>query len=327
MAATCVNCGLPVVAGIAFCGNCGRPTADILSATAVPQARSGGSWPPGAAAPAPGAGPLGAGPLGADGLDAAGLDQATDVIYRGRRLAYDERAEQSFDPVDNRRLLAQFAIHGLLYLVVYLAGGLLAWLVLLLLAVAGMGFGTALSVWWVGGAIVGVIFLCLYWLIPVPAQLSEWRYFVDGKASAAPMTFDHIAWALQQRQAPLDLVQVRRLKVAGGEGRDYLEIRQGLFSGLICCFAYGRDLYVGWTFWLRLSPLRWLLMLIGRTWQTLMRRGTGLYVSLRYDYARAMREAMHSSAREGAAVAAGQARPEGQGAGRSMPVAVADIDQ
>jgi hypothetical protein len=217
-------------------------------------------------------------------------------------------------------------MHWLLYLVVYFVGGLLAGIVLLILAFIGLGTSAAVTLWLIGAVVIGLVFACLYWLIPVPAQLSEWKFLVDGKAQVAPVTFDHIAWALQQRQTPLDLVQVRRLKLAGGEGRDYLELRRGLFSGLICCFAYGEDLYVGWTFWLRISPLRWFLMLVARLWQTLMRRGTDLYVSLRYDYARAMREAMHSVAREGVDVAVGEARPQGQDIGQSLQVAVADFD-
>ena len=109
------------------------------------------------------------------------------------------------------------------------------------------------------------------------------------------------------------MIQVRRLKLPQGESRDYLELRRGLFMGFISCFGYGQDLYVGWTFYLRVSPLRWLLMALARVWQTLMRRGTDLYVTLRYDSARAMREAMHSVAREGIDVAADRVRPQGQG--------------
>ena len=150
--------------------------------------------------------------------------------------------------------------------------------------------------------------------------------FVDGKASAGPAALDDTAWALQHRQSPLEVVQVRRLRLAGGEGLDYLELGRGLFTGFISCFGYGQDLYVGWTFWLRISPLRFIFMIIARLWETLMQRGTELYVSLRYDYARAMREVMHSVAMEGVDVATGQARPQGEGsAGSTMRVVVSDI--
>jgi hypothetical protein len=171
------------------------------------------------------------------------------------------------------------------------------------------------------------VFGCLYWLLPVPALLSEWKFWVDDKGAAAPVTFEHIAWAVGRRETPLDLIQVRHLNLAGGQGRDYLELRRGLFTGFISCFAYGQDLYVGWTFFLRISPLRYLLMALARVWQTLKRQGTDLYVTLRYDYARAMREAMHSVAREGVDVAVGQLRPQGQGIiGEAVKVKVSKID-
>jgi hypothetical protein len=292
--------------GEVFCGNCGRPAGASVAAV-----HERAPWPAG-----------NGGPVLAD----AALGQATpNAHYLGSRLLYKEEPEKSFDPLDNTRLLRQFAIHGFLYWVVYFLGGVIAGGVLGVFGLVIRNFSIPLALWNVAAAIFGLGFLCLYWLIPVPVQLSEWKFFVDGKASVAPVTFDHIAWVLQQRQTPLDKVQVRRLKLAGGEARDYLEIRRGLFSGLICSFAYGRDLYVGWTFWLRISPARYVLMAIARLWQTLMRRGTDLYVSLRYDYARAMREAMHSAAREGVDVAIGQERPQGQGTGMSLQVAVADL--
>lgn len=308
----CGSCGQPVLADDTFCGSCGQPTAGVTVSAAPAQSSGDHAWP------ADGSGRV---------LADAALGQATpNAQYLGHRLVYKDVPEGSFDPLGNIKLLAQFALHLLLYYVVWSIGALLAAAVLGILVLIGFSASAAIILWVIGAAVVGLTFACLYWLVPVPAQLSEWKFFVDGKASVAPVTFDHIAWALQQRQTPLDAVQVRRLNLAGGEGRDYLEIRRGLFSGLICSFAYGRDLYIGWTFWLRISPLRYLLMLLARLWQTLMRRGTDLYVSLRYDYARAMREAMHSAAREGVDVAVGQERPQGQGTGRSLQVAVADID-
>jgi len=319
---------MPLAADDIFCGSCGQPTA--APATPTPGTASPVTPATGTAPPAPPTAPASfrwpdnrGRPVPAD---AAVGQQTPNAQYLGHRLVYDKVPEASFDPLGNVRLLGQFALHALLYFVVYSVGGLVAGFVLAILALIGMGASAAVSLWSIGAVVIGLLFLCLYWLIPVPAQLSEWKFFVDGKAHVAPVTFDHIAWALQQRQTPLDMVQVRRLKLAGGEDRDYLELRRGLFSGLICCFAYGQDLYVGWTFWLRISPLRCLLMFIARLWQTLMRRGTDLYVSLRYDYARAMREAIHSVAREGVDVAVGEARPQGQDIGQSLQVAVADLD-
>jgi hypothetical protein len=103
------------------------------------------------------------------------------------------------------------------------------------------------------------------------------------------------------------------MKLPGEGVRDYLELRRGLFAGYVACFPYGRDLYVGWTFWIRLSPFRWFCMIIARIWQSFTNKGSDLYTSLRYDSARAMRETMHSAAREGIDVAIGQTAAQGRG--------------
>jgi hypothetical protein len=322
----CGSCGLPLATGDVVCGSCGQPAAARIPADL-------GSLAP--AAPDPVAADP-AGPPRRSGwqsrlggsipADTAVGQRTPNAEYLGHRLVYDRVPEGTFDPLGNGRLLGQFGMRLLLYILVYWIGGLVAGIVLLVLGFA-VGFGVAVTLWWVGALIIGLLFFGLFLLMPVPAQLSEWKYFVDGKASAGPVAFDHIAWALRQRRSPLDVVQVRRLKLAGGESRDYLEIGRGLFSGFISCFAYGEDLYVGWTFWLRISPLRFAFMIIARLWQTLMQRGSELYVSLRYDYARAMREVMHSVAREGVDVAAGRARPQGDSTAESaMRVVVSDID-
>ena len=308
MEGICGSCGLPLATGDMFCGSCGQPAvtgaqADRASLTPRPVTADHAAADP----PSP--------------------PRTPNDEYLGHRLVYDRVPEGSFDPLGNGRLLRQFGMRLLLYLMIYWLGGLLAGIALLILGIAS-NFGVAVTLWWVGALIIGALFTGLFLLMPVPALLSEWKFFVDGQASAGAVAFDHIVWALQHRKSPLDVVQVRRLKLAGGEGRDYLEIGRGLFSGFVSCFAYGEDLYVGWTFWLRISPLHFMFMAIARIWQMLLQRGSELYVALRYDYARAMREVLHSVAREGVNVATGQARPQGQGTAKlAMRVVVSDIDE
>jgi hypothetical protein len=303
---TCVCCGLPLATGDMYCGSCGQPVADAGSAP------GSGSWSAYHSSPVP--------------ADVAELQRTPDAEYLSRRLAYDQEPEASFDPLGNFRLLAQFARHAAQYLMIYLLGAFAGAVLLLVLHVIGLGVATAATIGTIGAALAAILLGCLFWLLPVPALLSEWKFSVDDMAAAGPATFEHIAWAVGRHETPLDLIQVRRLRLAGGESRDYLEIRRDLFTGFISCFAYGQDLYLGWTFWLRISPLRYLMMRLARSWQTLWRRGTDLYVTLRFDYARAMREAMHSVAREAVDVAAGQERPQGQGTvGTSVPVTVSEI--
>ena len=301
-----------------FCGNCGQPAAPPQPRDAVLVSTVIGAAMP-EARPATESRPAG---HDESVLDPAALARA---VAAGARLSY-AKPEGSFDPIGNWKLLRQFAVQAIMYVAVYVALGVVFGLLFGILALIGLGL-KALVLWYVGAGLAGLLFVCLYWLIPVPAQLSEWKILVDGKGSVAPVIFDHIAWALQRRQTPVDEAKVRKLKLAGGEGRDYLEVRRALFSGLICCFAYGEDLYVGWTFWLRVSPLRCSLMFLARLWQILMRRGNDMYVTLRYDYAKAMQEAMHNSAREGVDVAIGEQSAQGQGTASSLQVAVTDAGE
>jgi hypothetical protein len=121
----------------------------------------------------------------------------------------------------------------------------------------------------------------------------------------------------------VDSVQLRRFKVTGQGTRDELEIRQGVFYALVSCLANGSDLYIGWTFWIYMSPVRFWWTGIRRFLWELRFRGHAIYVNLQFDRAKAFREALHSAVREGVDVAAGQATPQGQGTvGSLVPVVV-----
>jgi hypothetical protein len=62
-------------------------------------------------------------------------------------------------------------------------------------------------------------------------------------------------------------------------------------------------------------------MFIARIFQSLFGRGSDLYISLRYDSARALRETIHSATREGVDVAVGRLEALGQGiVGSAIPV-------
>ena len=310
----CRACGFPLVPGSSVCGRCGEPEAGQPGApplAAAPAVPSGAGWPPAD---------------GSAGVPDVASGQATpNSTYLGQRLLYEKVPEAKFDPLTNTRYLGQLARHAILYFVIFLAGGFISAIGFVIVGFA-VGFGIAFSVWINGGILAAVVIGCLFWLLPVPALLSEWKFLVDGKAMAAPMTFEHITWALRRRQTPLDSVGVRRLRLPGRQTRDYLELRRGVFAGFACCFGHGRDLYVGWTFWIYLSPLRWQRMSLARVWHNVTRRGTDLYVTLSYDYAGAMREAMHNTAREGIDVAVGQIPPQGQGiVGTAVGIAETDI--
>jgi hypothetical protein len=255
--------------------------------------------------------------------DAAVGRGSPNAQYLGNRLGYEKTPEASFDPVGSPRVLGVFVSKAFLYLLVYLVAAALFAVILGLWAASGHPAG-ALGTWLTGGFVAAIALFALFMLLKVPVLLSEWKFFVDDKGAAAGPTIEHIAWSLQRRQTPLDGMSVRRVR-RSGVSRDYLEVRRSLFTGLISCFPYGEDLFVGWTFWLEISPIRYLLLGI----QAMARgtgKGGGLASALRYDYAAAMREAIHSAAREGVDVAAGQLAPQGQGSVAAMPIVVADVD-
>ncbi len=244
----------------------------------------------------------------------AGLGQAgPNTVYQGGRLRYEQVPEQPFDPIANARYLKAVLARLLTYWVIYAVGAFLAGIFFTVVGLAGLGLSTSFRLYWICGSLISIAMFFLFWLLPVPALMSEWKLTVDGKAPASPTVFEHIVWTLRRHETPLDSAQVRRLRLPGEGSREYLELRRDLFTGFIACFAWGQDLYVGWTFWLKLSPFRALCMLIARIWQSALGRGNELYSTLRYDSARAMREAMHSTAREGIDVAVGQLAPQGQG--------------
>lgn len=232
--------------------------------------------------------------------------------YTGQRLQYDRTPEQPFDPIGNGRILIQMSRQALLYLVCYMFGAFFSLIFFAIVALATRSFGP-FELFGIFALIFALAAGCLYWLMPLPALLSEWRFSIDDKASAEQAIFEHIIWALQRRQTPLESVQVRRLRLAGEGTRDYLEIRRKIFAGYIGCFAFGQDLHVSWTLWVRVSPLRYVCMIIARIWQSLIARGTDIYVTLRYDSAKAMREAMHNATREGVDVAVAQLPTQGHG--------------
>jgi hypothetical protein len=296
MALTCTYCRTSIDPRDMFCPNCGRDAS--------------GSWP--ASEP----------PTGSAARINAAAGQATpNATYLGMGLLYNQRPEGTFDPLLNARYLVQFAVRAAIWAIFYLISYVVFSVLFLLIDPGGLlaafdpGLASLMGVHLNGGGVLLMLLACAvdlallltFWLLKIPFQLSEWKFSVDGKGAAAPIVFGHISQVLRDRHIPLDSLQVRKLNLPGASGtRDYLELRSGLFYGYVGCFPYGQDLYVGWTFWVRISPLEYAWMSIKRTWESITNKGSDLYTSLRYDSARALRQSMHSAVREGIDVAAGQ---------------------
>jgi hypothetical protein len=66
-------------------------------------------------------------------------------------------------------------------------------------------------------------------------------------------------------------------------------------------------------------------MVVARIWDVITQRGNDLYVTLRYESAKALRESMHSAVREGIDVAAGRVAAQGQGSLQAVAVSTTEL--
>jgi hypothetical protein len=153
-----------------------------------------------------------------------------------------------------------------------------------------------------------IVLLLVFWLLPVPALLGQWSRLLSFQAPAAKTALDCVAGALDHHATPSDELGIRLISPPGEGRRHYLELRRGYFAGYVSCFPHGHDLYVGWTFWIQVSPLRVLLMRIGRRVQDYTGCGNDMYQTLRFESARATVAAIHTCTLEGVDVATGGSR-------------------
>jgi hypothetical protein len=284
--------------------------------------------------PAPASGPYWQGrPASSD----AAVGQATqNSTYLGQRLQF-ANPEESFDPVTNPRYFISMMRQGFILGLTWTVLSSIFTPILFFIAIrsaasaaeASGNSGTAvlgaLGFWVIVAGLIWLAFVLAFLLIPLPAQVSEWKFLVDDKGAARPIVFEHIIAAFRRRNTPVDGLGIRRLSIPGGVTRDYLEIKRGVFTGMISCFDEGNDLYVGWTFWLRMSPIRFILLRIQRMWHELTQKANELYITLRYESAKALREAMHGAAREGVDVATGLIEPEGHGIAATLIVSATEL--
>jgi len=306
---SCSACGAEAAPDDAFCQECGTGLrAAVPAVTMTPPVAAVVSVPD----LADGHGPT-AERSGVTVVDAAAMDQLVgraepNQTYLGNRLLYGEG--ESFDPLSGAFVKEMF----LQALIVWFVSFALAILPgLFFLAGSTNGNGGLRILGELGLFIAGPLLWIYFWFHRIPVVSSEWKFLVDDQAGVADAVFGHIAWALKRRRTPVGKMKVRRLAQHGRPKRDYLELRDGIFTGLMSSFAYGEDLYIGWTLWWNLSPFRWVIIFLGRLYLTLTGRGTQIHVLHRYEQAKAMREAMHSVAREGVDAAAGFVGYQGAG--------------
>jgi hypothetical protein len=299
---TCSVCGNEAAATDAFCQTCGASMTRPETPTMVPPTVAAPTPPSVSVPQAHGPGQAGHG-AAAGRVATRSADQLLGTaqpnqMYLGHRLVYEASVAESFDPLGPtffRELRYQAGM-------IWLMSVILAVIPLILFVAGG-----ALRVLGVIGLLIAFPGLWIYfWFHPISAAKSEWKLLIDDRGSVADEVFGHITWAFKRRNSPVDKLKVKRVSPGGGGAkRDYLEIRDGIFAGFISAFPYGEDLYIGWVMYWNLSPFRWLIARLRRMYLALTGRDTYINWMYRYEYAKAMRETIHSAAREGVDAAVG----------------------
>ena len=322
MSMTCRNCGLLLDAADAFCGNCGNA---VTADRAVPEGPAGAArqWPPDPGDGRPPASEPDAPEARAPQpwrqakapADEPEIDDNPRVTLAYEQLGLDMTGDWSFDPLRNKRFLGQLARRLALY---FLAAAAINFVIFIFqivsfLSSSGLssaGFGSAGSsfVGFLGtvSLLIWIASFLLFWLLPVPGLLWQWSRLLSHQAPAAQRAFEHISQALDRHMSPRDALRVRPYPLPGEGHRHFLELHRGVFAGFISCFPHGSDLYIGYSFWIRMSPFRMVLMRVGRTVQDWGGRGNDMYQTLRYESTRATLCAIHGCTLEGIEAAIGE---------------------
>jgi hypothetical protein len=286
MSAACRNCGAPVGEGDAFCGTCGSPTTgnegtapaatEATLAEALTLGDVKGDTDPPMFAPPPRAQIR----LGSMPPDDALAHTSSPI----RQMIDIQLGEPSYDPLSNRGFLGQIGRRLLLYVLLAVALELvLLFLDIIIPQSKAFDFTSVIVV--VSEALIIVLGFS-FLLIPVSSTLAYGSQRVSYQGHTAEQVIDRILKAFQRHAIPCYTLQVRPFSVPGETGRFYIQLRHGIFVGVITCFSHGRDLYVSWAFTLHMSPLRAIFMGAGRIILSVTGRS---YISqtIRYDSARA----------------------------------------
>ncbi|MGD0605643.1 MAG: hypothetical protein ABSA53_18845 [Streptosporangiaceae bacterium] len=263
--------------------------------------------PPARTQAGPPAPPLVATPEDQAQSEAAAAAPQSYITLDDRKKSYAELGvPESLDPLSSSRFLGQLARRFALYSVVTAVADVAYFLLGLAYFLVGKN-SALLAVAPVAYVLSVAVLLLVFLLMPVPALLGQWSRLLSFQAAAAHTALDCVAGALEAHATPNDKLGIRLISPDAegpGEGRrHFLELRHGYFAGYVSCFPHGHDLYVGWTFWIRVSPIRVLLMRIGRKVQDYTGRGNDMYQTLRFETVRATVAAIHTCTLEGVDVA------------------------
>src|SRR5580692_8998767 len=143
MDSTCVHCGQTLESDDAFCPSCGRPVHPVPG----PRPAAGGS-PYERAAASPPTGP----PAGPDGVPVSQVH------------SFEMGGTSGFDPLANSRFGWQLVRHFALFALIYIAADVAAFVICVVLALVGLGFGAAFTLWGIVAVVLWVAVTLIAWL-------------------------------------------------------------------------------------------------------------------------------------------------------------------
>lgn len=219
------------------------------------------------------------------------------------------------DDVVTWETLKPHLMRALLFLVAP-TGLLLLWLLLSYLA----SLSTPDPVTVLVTAVIPILAVLLYltgvaaFFAPAKEPIAEYAQLLEGRGAAAPAASERIRAAAAARRSPADV----RPGTVGGV--PVLLFHQHSERAMLLVQPYGEDLYVGWTMWRARSSAT----LLGHFLRDTFGRfapSPRFSAELRAASTRAMRESVHSLAREGvaAAVHGGPSTPSAAGSWSSAP--------
>ncbi|MET1072691.1 MAG: hypothetical protein ABWY11_08605 [Umezawaea sp.] len=186
-------------------------------------------------------------------------------------------------------------------------GGFLIGIASLLLGVfAALGTAVAAGAAGTAGAAVGGLFtvmaflLPLFWIavvlfVPIIEVLSDWHLLLDGKAEIADTAYGVVYRSLTvDHHIPASVVPKRvRVGQPVPGVRNLLRIAIGKYYSYVSVYAFGNDLYLGWTLWRRQIPI----MVVFRWFSSLFGTDPGYSGMIEMEPIKAMREAVHNALR------------------------------
>ena len=196
MDSTCAHCGQALESDDAFCPSC-RPVYLVPG----PRPPVGGS-PYGPAAASPLAGP----PAGSDGAPVSQVQ------------SFEMGGTSGFDPLASSRFGWQLVRHFALFALIYVVADVVAFVICVVLALVGLGFGAAFTLWGIVAVVLWVAVTLIAWLQSVPALLDQQSRLLRDSAWRAGSVLNEIGGIFARQQTPSDRMNPRSLSPPG-EGR------------------------------------------------------------------------------------------------------------